>query len=264
MTMIKLELTERKHIATLFRGIDDSMVIAYLQGYMGGGWADRIPEPAVALIVSGEYSFPAGDFSSDAAKGLAENIFDYIEGDETTVIFDENEPGWEPLMLSVKKYCPRAVPRFGIVQKDYIFDEKLLQSFIDALPQCYTIKAFDENLYNQAMSEDWAKEFCETFDSAADYLDKGFGFGILSEGRLVSGASTMTVYDGGTETQVATAPDFRGQGLALCSAARFILECQKRKIRPCWDAANLVSKHMALKLGYDYRGEYTTIVMKRN
>jgi len=76
MTMIKLELTERKHIATLFRGIDDSMVIAYLQGYMGGGWADRIPEPAVALIVSGEYSFPAGDPDSKAAKELAENIFD--------------------------------------------------------------------------------------------------------------------------------------------------------------------------------------------
>ena len=109
------------------------------------------------------------------------------------------------------------------------------------------------------MSADWAREFCETFSSAEDYLKRGFGFGVLYGGRLVSGASTMTVYDGGTEIQIATREDFQQRGLAMPCGAAKLLECMDRGIRPCWDAATLVSKHMALKLGYEYKGEYSTV-----
>ena len=73
----------------------------------------------------------------------------------------------------------------------------------------------------------------------------------------------MTVYDGGIEIQVATDEKYRRHGLALSCAAALIQECTIRKIRPCWDAANLISKKMALRLGYEYKGEYPTIHMKR-
>jgi hypothetical protein len=46
------------------------------------------------------------------------------------------------------------------------------------------------------------KEFCETFASGEDDLKRGFGFAPPHHGQLVSGASTMTVEDGGTEIQV--------------------------------------------------------------
>ncbi|MCI7146451.1 MAG: GNAT family N-acetyltransferase [Clostridiales bacterium] len=36
-----------------------------------------------------------------------------------------------------------------------------------------------------------------------------------------------------------------------------------RGIRPCWDAANEISLHMALKLGYEYNGEYSTVHLIR-
>jgi hypothetical protein len=45
--------------------------------------------------------------------------------------------------------------------------------------------------------------------------------------------------------------------------AQSILECMRRNIRPCWDAANLASKTLALKLGYEYSGEYLTIQMQK-
>lgn len=92
------------------------------------------------------------------------------------------------------------------------------------------------------MSEDWSREFCETFASVEDYLKRGFGYAAVKKGKLVAGASTMTVYDGGTEVQVATHPDFRKKGLAMACAAAFVLECQRRNIRACWDAANRISK----------------------
>ena len=81
-------------------------------------------------------------------------------------------------------------------------------------------------------------------------------------GELVSGASTMTVFNKGAEIQVATRIDHRNKGLATACSSRILLECQDKKLRPCWDAANLESKHIALKLGYEYKGEYSTIKMK--
>jgi len=49
----------------------------------------------------------------------------------------------------------------------------------------------------------------------------------------------------------------------MSCAAAFLLTCQHRGIRGCWDAANRTSRKMALKLGYEYKGEYTTIHMHK-
>lgn len=259
----KVEMDERKDIAELFEGIEDSMVIAYLQGYMGDAYIDKCPDPTVGMIISGEYTFFGGDPNSNLAGKLVKSTFKYNPGDETVAIFSDDKPEWENTILSVPENHPVSVPRFGIAQKDYEFDKKLMQSFIDSLPSGYEIKMFDEDLYRQAMSEAWSSEFCETFESAEDYLEKGFGYAAVKDGKLISATSTMTVYDGGTEIQIATHPDYRKKGLALPTAGAFILECMKRGIRPCWDAANEASLHMALKLGYEYKGEYTTVQMNR-
>ena len=261
--MLEVKKNERPQIAHLFKGIEDSMVIAYLQGYMGRAYVDAFPNPAVAMIVSGEYSFFAGDPTTAAAKELARTLFEYVEEDSTVAIYADDNLGFRDLLLSVPENHPIEVARYGIMQKDYEFDRNRLRQFIDGLPEGFELKQFDEDLYRQAMSEDWSKEFCETFDSAEDYLTKGFGFGAVYRGHLVAGASTMTVYDGGTEVQVATKEEFQRRGLAMPCAAALLLECMNRKIRPCWDAATLTSKHMALKLGYEYKGEYSTVHMHR-
>lgn len=158
---------------------------------------------------------------------------------------------WEQVLLGAKENNPKPVERYGIVQKDYVFDEALLKSYMDKLPKGYELKQFDADLYQQAMEEEWSREFCETFASAEDFLTRGFGYAAVHEGKLAAGTSTMTVYNGGTEIQVATHPQHRRKGLAMVCAAAFVLECQKRGIRGCWDAANEISKKMALALGYE-------------
>ncbi len=261
--MIKVEKERLWEIKKMFEGIQDSMVIACIQGYMGEAYVDQLPHPTVGLIVSGEYSFFAGNGNSEEAVRLVDNLFQLNPSTETVCIFSDDEAEWEETLMKVEKNHPVAVPRYGIVQKDYIFDENLLNNFIEKLPKSYELTMFDEKLYQQAMAEDWSKEFCETFDSAEDYINRGFGCAIVHKGKLVAGTSTMTVYDGGAEVQVATHPEFRKKGLAMVSAAAFLLESQKLKIRACWDAANLISKKMALALGYEYKGEYTTIHMHK-
>lgn len=260
--MIEVKKERMNLIAPLFDGIEDSMVKACLQGYMGNAYVVTLDGPEAALIVSGEYSFFGGNPDSGEAEIIARGLFEVNHSESTVGIFADDKPDWEKRLMSIPENHPAAVPRFGIAQKDYDFDLDFLQKFVDAMPEGYTLARFDDNIYHQAMGEEWAREFCETFSSAQGYLTRGFGFAALKNEKLVSGASTMTVYDGGIEVQVATAPDYRRRGLALPCAAALIQECMKRKLRPCWDAANLISKKMALQLGYEYKGEYITIHMK--
>ena len=257
----KVKIDDRRKMEHLFKGIWDSMVISYMQGYQGEGFVNDISNPEYGVIVSGEYTFLGGNPGAAGAREMIENISDYNEGSETTFIYSPENLGWRDLILECHPYRTEEVLRYWIVQRDYDFDEELLAKFINALDR-YEITPFDMEIYEQAMAEEWSREFCETFEDGVDYLSRGFGFGIMDNGKLISGISTMTVYDGGTEIQIATHPDYRRRGLALPCAAKFILEAKKRGIRPCWDAANETSRHMAIKLGYEYNGEYSTVHME--
>lgn len=261
--MIHVKKEDRKAMAPLFEGLEDSMVIAYVQGFMGDGYVDRMPDPQVGLIVSAEYCFFGGDFNLPEARDLAEHLFETTPLDQMIAIYPDKQTGWFELLMSIAPFRPVSLPRFGIVQRDYEFDQELLETIARKIPEGMALVRFDEELYRQAMSEHWSMAFCEAFASTEEYLTQGFGYAVTEQGKLVAGASTMTVYDGGTETQVATRTGYEGQGLAMACSAAFIMECERRGMRPCWDAANEASLHMAQKLGYEYRGLYMTVELNR-
>ena len=73
--MHPVEIEKRNTIAPLFEGIQDSMVIACLQGIMGEAYVAREKEPKAALIVSGEYSFFGVDADWPYAFKLFQNLF---------------------------------------------------------------------------------------------------------------------------------------------------------------------------------------------
>lgn len=261
--MIHVNKEDRKAMTPLFEGLEDSMVIAYLQGFMGDGYVDRMPNPRVGLIVSAEYCFFGGDFGLPEAKDLAEQLFAVTPLTQMIAIYPDKQTGWFDLLMSLEQFRPASLPRFGIVQRDYEFDQQKLETIVQCIPEGMVLVRFDEELYRQAMSEHWSMAFCEAFASVEDYLTQGFGYAVTEQGKLLAGASTMTVYDGGTETQVATRTGYEGRGLAMACSAAFIMECNRRGMRPCWDAANEASLHMAQKLGYEYRGLYMTVELNR-
>ena len=264
--MIRVKLSEIEDIAKIiemFEGIQDSMVISFFQGYMGVLWLDTLEKPRTGLIVSGEYSFYGGDAGTPGAISMAESLFDYIHGKKTTAIYSQKRMDWRDRLLTFDGFSPKEIIRHGIVQKNYAFDREKLEAFMEEIPKVYSIRPFDEELYNSSLKEEWAEEFCDTFDSYEEYKRRGFGYGVIKDGLLVAGASTMTVYNEGFEVQLATREDSRGQGLALAASAALILEGMRRGLRPCWDADNEASLHIALKLGYEYMGEYSTVRLYR-
>lgn len=92
--MIQVEKTQLMQIASIFDDIEDSMVKACLQGYMGRAFVQTMNQPKAALIVSGEYSFFGGDPDSDDARYLARNLFSVVEHESAVSIFSEERPDW--------------------------------------------------------------------------------------------------------------------------------------------------------------------------
>ena len=61
----------------------------------------------------------------------------------------------------------------------------------------------------------------------------------------------------GIEIEVDTVEEERRKGLATAASAALILRCLDEGLYPSWDAQNMISVHLAEKLGYEYDHEYT-------
>ena len=171
-------------------------------------------------------------------------------------VHPQNE-AWEKL---IKECWPEAVPttRYAIRRcKD--FDREKLQSFVDALPDGYEIRRIDSGIYDLILSadDDDLEYLIGDFETKEAFLEKGRGFAVLKDGKVVAGASSEYCYRfGGIEVEIDTVHRERRKGLASAVGAKLILSCLDDGLEPVWDAANLISVHLAEKLGYQFDCEY--------
>jgi hypothetical protein len=49
------------------------------------------------------------------------------------------------------------------------------------------------------MSKYWSRDLCSQFLDYANYKARGIGTAVIHRGKLITGASSYTVYDGGFE-----------------------------------------------------------------
>ncbi len=170
-------------------------------------------------------------------------------------VHPQNE-AWEKL---IKECWPEAVPttRYAIRRcKD--FDREKLQSFVDALPEGYEIRRIDSEIYDLILSadDDDLEYLTGDFETKEAFLEKGRGFAVLKDGSVVAGASSCYCYSYGIEVEIDTVHKERRKGLASAVGAKLILSCMDDGLEPVWDAANLISVHLAEKLGYRFDHEY--------
>ena len=204
--------------------------------------------PRSALLYS---SFDGIFLAGEPDRELVE--YDKL-GDESVVPLNE---GWEKL---IKECWPEAVPttRYAIRRcKD--FDREKLQSFVDALPDGYEIRRIDSGIYDLILSadDDDLEYLIGDFETKEAFLEKGRGFAVLKDGKVVAGASSEYCYRfGGIEVEIDTVHKERRKGLASAVGAKLILSCLDDGLEPVWDAANLISVHLAEKLGYRFDHEY--------
>ena len=225
-------------ITPLFAGWNETLICSVLERHMGYAIADREEEPTAAQLVLGDFCFFAGQPSVPfAAKAAAREI----------ALQDES---WSDAIERAWGTRVRRRLRYAIKKEPNAFSRETLQGFVDALPEEYELRLFDKAICAQALQEKWSCDFFSCFESVEDFLARGFGVAALRDGRLVSGASSYCIYDGGIEIEIDTSPTYRRRGLALACGARLILEAQSRGLYPSWDAYDLRSVMLAEKLGY--------------
>lgn len=257
--IVALDGHEVKAIADMFVDAEDTLVFSCLDGQMGQAWADNKEEPTCAMIIVGDFVFYGGDYESESARELVSSVPERYKGECLYAIPDSH--GWAELIQEVYGERCNKFQRYGI-EKNTEFVPDLLKSYVAKLPSEYTIKRFDKALYHESLEHGWSQDFVSNFLSAEDFLERGIGFSIIHEGKLVCGASSYTMYNEGIEIEIGTLKEYRRRGLALVCASALILECLEEGKYPSWDAANMGSVKLAEKLGYKYKGVYDTYELK--
>ncbi len=250
--MVKLAPDEMTKIAPLFSGTEETMVWSCLQGVMGEAWADRGEKPAAARILIGDFLFLGGD--SEAA-GAAELVGNLLEAPRSFCLMVPGSDRWAALVESVYGERAERLTRYAF-EKNTAFDKERLERLRSSLPDGCRIAPFDAALCRASLENEWSRDFCSNFQSAADFLARGIGSAVLFGGELVGGASSYTAYRGGIEIEIDVREDFRRKGIGTACAADLILRCLDKGLDPSWDAANPVSAELAQKLGYRLKGEY--------
>ncbi len=225
-------------IRPLFSGWNETLIWSVLQGHMGYTIADQDDAPTAAQIVLGSFCFLAGQPSvSFAAKAAGQEIVPQHEG-------------WHDAIEQAFGDRVRQRLRYAIKKEPDAFSRETLQAYVNALPKEFELRLFDANICAQTILADWSCDFCGCFSGTEDFLNRGLGVAALHNGVLVSGASSYSIFTGGLEIEIDTAPEYRRRGLALACGARLILEALDRGLYPSWDAFDLRSVKLAEKLGY--------------
>lgn len=118
------------------------------------------------------------------------------------------------------------------------------------------LKRIDLDAANKMNNNELQKCHFFNYNSVDDFLNKSFGFYIEKNNKILSACTACLLSKKSAEISIITDPEFRKNGLATIVAAKFILYCLKHDLIPHWDAANYPSYLLALKLGYDYVGDY--------
>lgn len=251
--MIELDNRQSQIINSLCEDREEVLIQSALEGSTGHVWMPIMNKPSYCLVQQGDFSYLIG-IPPKAAKSLElrETLIDYcshgfiIPGDEL----------WDNWMEENFSGEYRLISRYATKKECENFDQNQLKDYIKNIPDGIKIKKISEKLYQQALKEEWSRDFCSNFSSAEDFLQNGLGYVAMDGKQIVAGCSAYGRGHDRMSIQVETREDYRKQGLALACSASFILDCLERGIYPEWDAANLQSVGLAEKLGYVFDKEY--------
>lgn len=250
--MKQLKKEEMYLIKPLFSGCDDTLVWTCLEGNMGNAWVDNVDNPKSAQIITADFCFFVGEPNIDLIKNIPEcYTLDYM-----LIIPQNNE--WATLIEeNYKENCDKFF-RYAIKKEGNIFDVEKLSTYVNELPDDYTLVKVDEKLYNQLSLEEWSEDLCSQFKDYNSYKNHGLGYVVFHNGEIVSGASSYIYYNDGIEIEIDTKRDYRRKGLATVCGAKLILDCLENNLYPSWDAANKESVALSEKLGYHFDKQYVT------
>lgn len=259
--MLEVKKNDRFKIEHLFKYMHDTVILSCLQGHMGRAWTDDPESPSCALIQVGSFCFLAGKEDSAAIDEAVLQLLS-LTGIKLAFVITDHKNFGDKVELYYGDDCKK-IQRYGIKRKQNEFDLEYLKTIASRLPEEYSLSPINGKWYEEALRESWSEDFVSNFLSKEDFLQRGIGRVITYQGRIISGASSYSIYDTGIEIEIATREEYRKQGLALIAGAALILACREKGLYPNWDAANMISVQIAEKLGYEYDKPYDTYMIRK-
>lgn len=239
------ELTDTSKVKPIFEGWNETLIYSCLQKVMGKIFVTDPNSPISAMAYVGCFAFYAGEPDKELVMAKPKWF----------VIMTPQNKEWEDCIEACFP-AAKKVTRYAI-RKDTQFDLPFLKSMVKKLPEGYELKEIDNETYDLCLTDPVTWDFVSSFESKEKYLKIGRGMVVMKSGRIVSGASSYTRYNEGIEIEVDTVAEERRKGLATIACAALILRCLDEGLYPSWDAQNMVSVHLAEKLGYEFDHEYT-------
>lgn len=215
-------------------------------------YVDRVDRPTAAVLVLDRLGigFVTGDTEH------AEALLEAIKGMHPWFEIFDAPTSWHRYLACWSKDSFASL-RYALQSSWKSFRSTNLHKMARVPDGCILVP-YNHDLLREASCAEWSEDQIGAFQSEKEFLGRGFGLALIRNGELVAGCTTFCRHHDGYEVQVDTRPDMRGKGYATCVAASFILQCISLGQIPYWDAANIGSLQLALKLGYTFMGSYLT------
>lgn len=254
ITEFPLTKSNRIQLAQAFRNVPrvDISIECVLEDQMGMAFVDNTDMPSAFMIKIGPFHYFAGDINGEGAQEM-------IRGFQPYNLFMSASAGWAEAFKQVYG------ERFFKIER-YSFSSQNL-SLAHAEKLCQTpkfakdVKRMDAALLERLKGQDHFIDVSD-FESPADFEDRGIGFYIETDEKVIGAAYSSLVCSTGIEVSLFVEEDHRRQGVATVLSANLIRWCLEHNMDAHWDAANPESCKLAEKLGYISTGTYQAYFLK--
>ncbi len=252
MRTIPLTKANRVKIARAFYGHIryDVTLDSVIEGQMGKAYVNQVDDVDIMRVEIEPFNYFAGDVShADAAlmvSALKPNCF-VMPG----------HSGFEDLISEVFGNRVHQMKRslYGAQQLDGCRLNNLLESVVTK----GQIHRLDSKRAKKVFEDEKTMIYLKNFDSASDFSERGVGFVMEIEGKIV-GAAYSTIISG-SKAQIAlnVSHAYRKQGIATLLAIHFVKYCLENTIEPVWVANNQETCQLAERLGFVLDTTYTIL-----
>jgi GNAT superfamily N-acetyltransferase len=248
---VEIPTADRCYLIPLFQNCpyDRVLIDSVLEGRFGRAYADSASNPSVVRLDSGAFTMLGG-------KSTAMGVKDLLRLAPIRYVTPQTAE-WRRILQDEFGSRLTVLPFTDFSTVD--LDPARLMGLIWSLPPGFELKRLDQSLAEQLPADIGNKYFFENFHSIHDFLERGIGYCIVHQNKIVCAATSMAASQGAIDIEIETVADYRKQGLATVVGAQLVAHCLKQGIEPRWLAANEASERLAFKLGFARGDSYETL-----